>query len=334
MSIYLATCALQALPELEGGKPPKRMCLVPAPVDGKITGKDGRSWKYSDPLALLQAVKSRGNPLVVDENHAHEIAKTTGSPSPALARVKVDTLTVNAEGEIWGEPDWTPYGAERMGQGAYLGLSPAFLYDSSKASGDSDGDIIGLSSAGMVNEPNLTLPVALNAMQHNPQESKNTMDFEEIRKLLGLPEGTSEAEITAKVSALAQPRVEPVEAPPAVAPNAEEPPAWAVALNAKVDALAQANTDSIVSAHKVAANAAVERFVTEGKIPPTDEAKAYALNQCKDAEGLTAFVKYHESAPTLVPGSVALNNVRPGAKPAQSEAFDKMDAAFGIEKEG
>lgn len=330
-------CALQALPSGEDGAPPKRMCLVPAPVDGKIKGVDGRAWRYQDPASVLRSMKARSNPLVIDENHAHEIAKTTGGSSPALARVDVDTLTLNDKGEIWGEPTWTPLGTKRHEQGAYLGLSPAFLYDSRTKGNGLDGDIIGLSSAGMVNEPNLTLPVALNAMQHNPQESKNTMDFEKIRKLLGLPEGTSEADIEAKMAEVAKggPQVQPV---PAVAPNAQdEAPAWAVALNARFDSLEKSFGDESAKAHAVACNSAVERFVSEGKLPPTDAAKAYALNQCKDVAGLQAFVKYHESAPVLVPGSVALNGAAPGSTGApKSETFQKLDDAFGLtdEKEG
>ena len=231
MSIQLATCAIKSLTLGPEGQPPKRLCLVPPPVDGKIKGKDGRAWRHNDPFGLLQAIRLRPNPLVIDENHAHEIAKASGAPAPALARVPAESLSLNADGSIWGEPEWTTYGKERLSQGAYLGVSPAFLYDSAKAGEDVQGDIIGLSSAGLVNEPNLNLPVALNAVAN---QKDNTMDLEKLRTLLGLPESATEAEVLSKVEAVAQPQLQvqevganAVEDKPQAAPAAEEMPDWA-----------------------------------------------------------------------------------------------------------
>lgn len=276
---------------------------------------------------------------MLDENHAHELAKASGGPSPALARIPVDTLSLNGAGEIWGVPDWTAYGTERHSQGAYLGVSPAFIYDASTADSQTQGTITGLSSAGLVNEPNLNLPVALNAAGLNTQEN-TFMDPKEIRELLKLAPDATDAEVTEALRAVAAPEVVPVvaaplaTAAPAPALNAEEPPAWAVALNAKVDALAGVNAASAADAHKVAVNAAIEGAISEGKLPPTAEARAFAEAQCADATALNSFVAYYASAPKLIHTAPALNSTAPGVNAPVMDATEKMlFQASGLSRE-
>lgn len=280
-----------------------------------------------DPVAVLRHVQETGLPLVIDENHSTQRAAPAGGPSPALARISVDALSVDANGAIWGEPDWTPYGLERTAQGAYLGLSPALLI--------SNGEIKGLASAGLVNDPNMDLPVALNARQ---LEALQTMD-PEIAALLGLPEDATPDQVKAAVKALQAPAPAPAPTDPALnsaqaqapaaAPVEQPEPAWLVALNARLDTLEGNLKNKAQGAHEVAVNSAIERVISAGKLPPTPEARQFAKAQCESPEGLKAFCDYYEQAPAMVP-DVALNSAAPAGKPKASERQEKIAKAMGL----
>lgn len=296
-----------------------------------MRGRDGRAWTCGDPLAVLRQVRDGGAPLTIDENHSTQRSAPTGGPSPALARIPVDALSVDPNGAIWGEPDWTSYGEQRLREGAYLGLSPALLFDGSDPREGTLGEIKGLASAGLVNDPNLDLPVSLNAAQ--PMlEDNDTMD-PEIKALLGLPEDADEAAVKAAITKLAAPAEEPAPAP-AAAPavnSSEEPPKWAQALNDRLDAIEAQTRPASNEAHSVAVNSAVERFISAGKLPPTAEAKKFAVAQCATAEGLKAFCDYYEQAPAIVPEAPALNSAAPGENgQAPTETQLKMAQGMGL----
>lgn len=313
----LATCALQSIKVGADGSPPRRVCLLPAPVDGVIKGRDGRAWTCADPLSVLRQVKAAGAPLTIDENHSTQRSAPSGGPSPALARIPVDALSVDPNGAIWGEPDWTPYGEQRLKEGAYLGLSPALLFDGSDPREGTLGEVKGLASAGLVNDPNLDLPVSLNAAQ--PTLEETTMD-PKLLALLGLPEDADQAAVNAAVEKLAKPETPSEPAPaPAAAPavnSAEEAPKWALQLNERLAKIEEAQKAAAApaeptAAHETAVNAAIERFTSEGKITPG--MKDLAVAQCATEDGLKAFVAFYEQAPKLVAEIPALNNAAPGA---------------------
>lgn len=330
-----------SLPTGPEGAPPKRLCLLRVGRDGVIRGKDGRAWKLPDPTAVLRYLTTRGNPLTIDENHSHERKAPKGEPSPALARVRPETVSVNATAdgvELWAnDVDWTPYGEQRIKEGAYLGLSPAIVFDTA---GKDDtlgimGSVVGLSSAGLVNDPNLDLPASLNDRQVG-----ETALNPELCKILGLPEDATEEQIKAAVTKLAAPATPAPAAPPVPTPavNDAEPPAWAkdfiTATNNRLDALSSEIKTASVD-HKTAVNSVIERFVTEGKLPPTPEARNMAEVQCQTPEGLAAFEAYYKTAPKLVATEPALNDRARGTAPKRewTETQIKLAASAGTTPE-
>lgn len=113
----------------------------------------------------------------------------------------------------------------------------------------------------------------------------------EIRKRLGLPESATEAEVFA---ALDRVSTRPPAAPAAPAVDA---PALAQLVEARVTAALATHEASAL--HRDAVQAAVERFIREGKIAPAARDRAVAL--CgNDADSLNAAVAYWTSIDPIV----------------------------------
>ena len=294
--LLLSPCFVSLPLPAPGGAPPKRLPIVPAPVRGRIAGKDGRAWSLESADKLVSVLNKLGRPLVLDENHSELLRAPKGEPSPAMARLS--NFDVDRNGVLWADAEWTPQGAQAWS--GYLGISPTFLFDSARRTNDTLGEIVGLHSVGLTNNPNLSLPAAINAatlvQEMTPEEIKQLM-----AELLAGPTAALQ-KLTEKVIALeARPAVQQPAA--VIAPNAAEIQALKDA-TAAANAAAEAARASAKEQLEIAANAAVTAAVTAGKIQPSDESRAFWLSQFKaDAKAAQAQI---DRMPRLVPEQIKL----------------------------
>lgn len=178
----VALCTAMPLPDGDGV--PDWIHLLPA---GTVTTIDGRGpYRVADAAALIAANRAAfGDRLVLDENHATDLAAPKGEPAPA--RGWITALQARDDG-IWGKVDWTRSGTALMADKAYRHISPAILHDQ-------ENTVTAILRASLVNRPNLKGLTALH--------QETSMDL--LAKLcaaLGLPAGSTEDKLLAHLAAL------------------------------------------------------------------------------------------------------------------------------------
>ena len=168
------------------GEVPEWVHLLPASSEGLRTF-DGRGpYRVLDPAAVIaasfQSDPRNASGLLIDENHALEIAAKQGGQSPSRGRIVA--MEARADG-IWGKVEWTPTGHALLAERAYRGISPVIIHDAQFV-------ILQIKNAALVNYPNLRGQVALN------QETEMTF-LEQLAHKRGLPATASEADILAAI---------------------------------------------------------------------------------------------------------------------------------------
>ena len=184
----LQTAVMDALvlPDATSDGVPEWVHLMPA--SDNIATYDGRGpYSYTSAQALIDASMARKPKLIIDVNHATDhLAKVGG---PAEARGYIIAMQERDDG-IWGQIDWTQSGKALLSDRAYWGLSPVFRHDKT-------GRVHLILSASLTNEPNLRNLTAL-----NQEQDLSPMNWTEyLAKLLGLPDGATDAEIKAALNA-------------------------------------------------------------------------------------------------------------------------------------
>ncbi|MCF1744629.1 phage protease [Paradevosia shaoguanensis] len=166
---------------------PEWIHLLPA---GQLRTVDGRGpYQVGDVTALMaRSMAIGGGRLVVDENHATDIAARHGGASPA--RGWIVELEERPNG-VWGKVEWTKSGRELMADRAYRGISPAIAHDRTNRVG-------AILRASLVNRPNL---VGLVTLHH---QEKNMDLLARLLAALGLPTETSEDTLITAVTTLHQ----------------------------------------------------------------------------------------------------------------------------------
>jgi phage I-like protein len=184
----MSDLALCAAISIEGGdQPPEWLHLLPA---GEVRTQDGRGpYRVSDPRALITASMAAGK-LVLDENHATDLAAPKGLPAPA--RGWIVQLQHRSDG-IWGRVEWTEQARRTRTWRSYRGVSPVIAHRK-------DGTVLTIARASLTNTPNLTGLTALHA-QGNDMELRSA-----LIRMLGLPASSDDAVIIAKVEALVKQR--------------------------------------------------------------------------------------------------------------------------------
>ncbi len=295
------------LPASPKGELPGRLPILPA--GPTLYGKDMRSWRIGDPYALLRRLE--GRTLVLDENHSTYLKAPRGESAPALARLS--NFSLQSDGSVWANTvEWTKYGKETYASGGYLGLSPVILFDPSHTADDTAlGEVVDIHSMALVNDPNLPMP-ALNA-----------------------------AEVSMSASKTETPIVPPVVPPPFVMPDFAALFSAALApvvellsgLKVSIEALqpaahqAAANAASLDS-HGNAVKAALEGFISAGKISNDDASRNRFLAHCTTPADLAREVTHYGNAPTLVALNAANLNAPLGEK-KYSEAQTRIAKLFG-----
>ncbi len=179
----VALCAAQELPQ--GDAVPDWIMLLPA--GGEIRTHDGRGpYLVRDRKAIIARSLLLERGMVLDENHATDVAAPRGEPAPA--RGWFTELEDRADG-IYGRVDWTPAGRALMADRAYRFVSPVVMHDKVT------NEVQAIARASLVNKPNLRGMASLHSEQ----------DMNLLQKLcakLGLADTTSEDALVAAVEAL------------------------------------------------------------------------------------------------------------------------------------
>jgi phage I-like protein len=293
------------------GSLPAELMLIPP---GKtITGRDGRTYRNSEPGRVVSWFDGRGVDLCFDYLHATELKAPKGEEAPASGWGKHGSMTVKEDGSLWVNVEWTPRATEAVKNREYRYISPVYLCTA-------DMEIRGISSVGLTNKPNVFIP-ALNGEIPSPAGTKGEekMTYEEFLKkmalLCGLPETATAEQILAACEKMKG------DCTTAQA-NAENPPVSRFIPRGDYDAvlLRATNAEKSLSDRdaetlKKEANAEIDAAVAAGKITPGT--KEYYLKQCNTQEGLAEFKTFVGAAPVVaapsnldgkeVPGSVQLN---------------------------
>jgi phage I-like protein len=178
----IALCAASAI-SLPRGDVPAWVHLLPP---GAIRTVDGRGPYQVDAHAVAAAFKA-GDKLPIDENHAIDLAKSTGQPSPA--RGWIVGLQARADG-VWGAVEWNSAGAALMADCAYRGISPAILHNQS-------GKVLAVLRASLTNTPNLQGLTTLHSQDHFGHQPLDAADRHVIA-LMGLSEDEYRASLRAR----------------------------------------------------------------------------------------------------------------------------------------
>lgn len=177
-----ALCSALPIPAADGASTaPEYIHLLPA---GEIRTVDGRGpYRVRDVEALMRASMEGGARLVIDENHATDLAAPRGEAAPA--RGWIVALQSRQDG-IWGQVEWTEAGRRLVADKAYRNISPAIRHLA-------DGTVTGVLRASLVNMANLRGLAALHQQDGN-------MDFlAKLRQELGLKDDADEAAVLAAV---------------------------------------------------------------------------------------------------------------------------------------
>jgi len=175
----IALCSATTIP-FDGDAVPEWIHLIPA---GEVRTMDGRGpYRVADAPALMAASLPAGQKLVLDENHATDLAAPRGESAPARGWI---VELQNRDNGIWGRVEWTGEGRRLMEDKAYRGISPAISHRK-------DGVITHVLRASLINAPNLIGLASLH------QEGHDVMDWKvKLCELLGLASDASDEDIAA-----------------------------------------------------------------------------------------------------------------------------------------
>jgi phage I-like protein len=179
-------CASMALPDAAEGDAPEWVQLTPV-LNGEIATFDGRGpYHLKDAAAVIAASMAYERGILIDENHATDLAAPTGKEAPARGWIK--EMQARADG-IWGRVEWTKAGRELVADKAYRGISPVMNLNPDKKT------VRMIPRASLVNLPNLRGMNALNQEQPMGPMAK-------LAAALGLAEDASEEAILTAIKAL------------------------------------------------------------------------------------------------------------------------------------
>ncbi|HQF31502.1 MAG TPA: phage protease, partial [Hyphomicrobiales bacterium] len=166
-----------------GGAAPDWIQLFPQGPE--LAAVDGRSFKMSDPAAIIARFKASGRPLLVDFDHRSFYDVDAGGSSEAAGWIS--DMEVR-DGEIWGRVEWSEAAAAKIAARQYRYISPEFQVD------EKTGEVISISAAGLVNRP----AFAMTALARRREEEDAPM-LKNIAKALGLADDADAATILAAI---------------------------------------------------------------------------------------------------------------------------------------
>lgn len=186
MNSLNTSIALNAQHLPEAGDVPEWVHLLPVRSGSIETGDRRGPYHVSDAEEIVSASLQGEMDLVIDENHATDLAAPKGLPAPARGWI---TELETRDNGIWGKVNWSDDGRALIESRAYRGLSPVILHDKAK-------NVLRILRASLINKPNMRGLVALN------QENDDMSFLAQLATQLGLASTASEADITGGITAL------------------------------------------------------------------------------------------------------------------------------------
>lgn len=292
------------------GQAPEWIELIP--TGPTITGRDGRTWLF-DELAqqlVLGAFTERAIDMVMDWEHATEVAAPKGEPAPAAAWI--DRLELRG-GALWGHVAWTPRAGEQVVAREYRFISPVFDYD------DASRRILRMVSVGLTNKPNLVLT----ALNHEQSETPKLAIPLALAASLGLDATATDEQAVAAVNQLKATATARNNEQPSLdrfVPRQDYDQAVSRATNAE-QALATRKADE----HKAVVDAEIEAALKAGKITPATA--DYHRAACSEQAGLDRFRDFVKAAPSVADPS-SLDNRKPDGTSTALNAEEKRIASL------
>ena len=181
----ISLCSSVALPG--GDEVPDWIELLPA---GTIQTLDARGpYQVADAQAVITNSFKGHTKLVLDENHATDLAAPRGESAPARGWI---VELQERQGAIWGRVEWTGQGRQIMADKQYNGISPAIIHGKDKV-------IRAIARASLTNNPNLIGLTSLHS------EGLEDMDWKKkLCELLGLASDADDAAIDAAIAKKAE----------------------------------------------------------------------------------------------------------------------------------
>ena len=129
----------------------RTMEVIPPPRDGYLVGVDGRRFRVEDMAALAAAINAQATAPRVDFDHRTERSSRTFQGS-TRAEGWLSNFRINARGGIDADMALGDMADAAIRHDTYRYLSPSLILDKG-------GNVIGLSSVALVNDPNFDLRV-------------------------------------------------------------------------------------------------------------------------------------------------------------------------------
>lgn len=200
-SPQIAACSLALRVSAEGGL----TRLMPA---GQFTAPRGAMigsgpWFLNEAGAkvIAQRAAARSTDLVIDYEHQTLEAPRNGQPAPASGWIDRTSLEWREDG-LYGRVKWTAAAQTAIDADEYRYLSPVFPYDAET------GEVLDILHVGLTNNPAIDTAIpALAAARmgdgtYDLTHEEDTVDREELIKLLGLSADATDEQITAAINAL------------------------------------------------------------------------------------------------------------------------------------
>lgn len=199
----IAACSLALQVVASGGM----TRLIPAGTfdapRGALSG--GGPWLLDAALAqrIIAAAAARSTDIVIDYEHQTLLAEQNGKPAPAAGWIDRASLEYRDDG-LYGRVDWKAGAQAAIDADEYRYLSPVFPYD------PSNGHVLDLLHVGLTNNPAIDTAIPalaaarLGSGAYDTTQEEDTVDREQLIKLLDLSSDATDEQITAAITALKQ----------------------------------------------------------------------------------------------------------------------------------
>ena len=299
------------------GEIPKRIQLLPPGPN--ITGRDGRTWIMKDGGAVAAASNAWLPAHSIDENHAVDHKAPRGESSPAFGWFS--NVSVEANGSVWADVEWTKRGAEAVANLEYRYISPVILHNEK-------GEVTSVLRAALSNSPNLDIKSLNSESPENPAKENRNMD--KILAALGLPGTATEDEAAAAIAGLKTglnaATTQTVDLA-AYAPRADLAAMESRAVTAE-NRLAELNAAKF----RTEVETVIDRAIKDRKIAPAS--KDQYLSLCSTADQLENLKKVFAASPAVIgEGTQAPAGTPPGSQAALNAEETALAAAAGYSPE-
>ena len=305
--------------------------------EGITEGRDGRKFDNKNSQVIIDwIVNINKKDIQWDIQHASEVGSATDTaPAQGWTKAQNDYFRV-VDGVLEAKVDWNYNGKWLLEDKQLRYYSPVFIVNPEIDKQTNALEIIGITSVGLTNEPNLYVS-ALNKQQFNQPNptnpvEENPMDLAQLRAALGL---SSSATLDNCVTAVNQMKTDHQKALNTASGN---PDMKSFATRKEINAMEQralaaeqALQDKADEAHATSVEAALNSALTAGKIIPSD--RDYYAKQCNTAEGLADFENLmKDKAPVVDPASADFDDTELNKKSKSLNAEEKAVAdSLGID---